>query len=97
MSSSQDTWQGMEYSKSQRQRSAERKQQDKIDHLNCMERESHTCQRCGAPATQTHHGKRKHAHVRNDPTYHFALCYPCHDWSHKNVADWNELMEKLII
>jgi len=79
--------------RTQRQRSAARKRQDKIDYQNCMERENWICQRCGAPANQHHHGKRKHAHVRHDPRWHYALCFDCHDWSHKNVAAWYEFME----
>jgi len=79
--------------KTQQQRARERKKRDKADYLACMELNDFTCQRCGAPATQHHHGKRKHAHVRHDPQWHYCLCFTCHDWSHKHVADWNEWME----
>jgi 5-methylcytosine-specific restriction endonuclease McrA len=76
----------------QAQRARQRKKRDKADHLACMERADHTCQRCGSPATQTHHGKRKHAHVRHDRRYHYALCYECHTWAHRYVAAWDEWM-----
>lgn len=80
--------------KTQRQRAAATKRRDKEDFLACMERENNICQRCGALATQLHHGKRKHAHVRHDRRFHYALCFECHDWSHRNVADWYDFMEE---
>jgi hypothetical protein len=76
----------------QKQRSDARKRRDKADFHACMEREYDICQRCGAIATQMHHGKRKHLHVRHDPQWHYALCYPCHDWAHRNVAAWDSWM-----
>jgi len=79
--------------KTQQQRSRERKKRDKADFCACMEREDWTCQRCGKIASQMHHSKRKHLHVRHDPQHHYALCYPCHDYAHKYVADWNEWAE----
>jgi len=80
--------------KTQAQRKRERDKRDREDFDRCMEREDHICQRCGAQATQMHHGKRKHdPRIRHDPRWHYALCMPCHDWSHRNVAAWLEWME----
>ena len=78
--------------KTQKQRSAERRRKDREDYKACMERESWVCQRCGAPATQMHHGKRKHLLTRHYRKFHYALCFPCHDWAHRNVAWWNQWM-----
>jgi len=80
--------------KTQRQRSAARKRQDKADFEACMEREDWICQRCGSVATQVHHCRSKRIDLRHEPKHHIAVCYPCHIWFHANPKDGREWLEE---
>lgn len=43
-----------------------------------LERDNHTCVRCGAPANQVDHIDNEHARDSADPRDLQSLCWPCH-------------------